>query len=277
MINYNGNIQNTSNFEIENNRGFLFGDAIFETIKVNGTKILFLEEHYLRLMASMRICRMEIPMNFTMEFMEEEILKLIALQTNKVSNRIRFSVFRNAEGYYNPALNDVQFIITCSELDSDTYVFSSTSYEVELFKDFHISKHLLATLKTNNKMINVVASIFAKENGFENCLLINEDKNVVEATNGNIFMKIGNQIITPPTSDGCLNGIMRKQIIAIVNKMDTIEMIEKSISPFDLQKADELFMTNVISGIQSITKYRKKEFTSEVAKEITNLLNAAIN
>jgi branched-chain amino acid aminotransferase len=277
MINYNGSIQDTSNYSIENNRGFLFGDAIFETIKVNGTKILFLEEHYLRLMASMRICRMEIPMNFTMEFMEEEILKLIALQTNTVSNRIRFSVFRNAEGFYNPTSNDVQFIITCSELASDSYVFSSTTYEVELFKDFHVSKHLLATLKTNNKMINVVASIFAKENGFENCLLINEDKNVVEATNGNIFMKMGNQIITPPTSDGCLNGIMRKQIIAIVNKMDTIEMIEKSISPFDLQKADELFISNVITGIQPITKYRKKEFTSEVANEITNVLNATIN
>jgi branched-chain amino acid aminotransferase len=277
MINYNGSIQDTSNYSIENNRGFLFGDAIFETIKVNGTKILFLEEHYLRLMASMRICRMEIPMNFTMEFMEEEILKLIALQANTVSNRIRFSVFRNAEGFYHPTSNDVQFIITCSELASDSYVFSSTTYEVELFKDFHISKHLLATLKTNNKMINVVASIFAKENGFENCLLINEGKNVVEATNGTIFMKMGNQIITPPTSDGCLNGIMRKQVIAIVAKMEGIEMIEKSISPFDLQKADELFISNVITGIQPITKYRKKEFTSEVAKEITSLLNALIN
>ena len=277
MINYNGNIQNTSNFEIENNRGFLFGDAIFETIKVNGTKILFLEEHYLRLMASMRICRMEIPMNFTMEFMEEEILKLIALQANTVSNRIRFSVFRNAEGFYHPTSNDVQFIITCSELASDTYTFSASKYEVELFKDFYVSKHLLATLKTNNKMINVVASIFAKENGFENCLLINEDKNVVEATNGTIFMKMGNHIITPPTSDGCLNGIMRKQVIAIVAKLEGIEMIEKSISPFDLQKADELFISNVITGIQPITKYRKKEFTSEVAKEITGLLNALIN
>jgi len=277
MINCNGNIQNTTNFEIENNRGFLFGDAIFETIKVNGTKILFLEEHYLRLMASMRICRMEIPMNFTMEFMEEEILKLIALQANTVSNRIRFSVFRNAEGFYHPTSNNVQFIITCSELASDTYTFSATKYEVELFKDFYVSKHLLATLKTNNKMINVVASIFAKENGFENCLLINEDKNVVEATNGTIFMKMGNQIITPLTSDGCLNGIMRKQVIAIVAKMEGIEMIEKSISPFDLQKADELFISNVITGIQPITKYRKKEFTSEVAKEITSLLNALIN
>jgi branched-chain amino acid aminotransferase len=277
MINYNGNIQNISNFEIENNRGFLFGDAIFETIKVNGIKILFLEEHYLRLMASMRICRMEIPMNFTMEFMEEEILKLIALQANKVSHRIRFSVFRNAEGFYYPTTNDVQFIITCSELASDNYTFSASKYEVELFKDFYVSKHLLATLKTNNKMINVVASIFAKENGFENSLLINEDKNVVEATNGTIFMKTGNQIVTPPISDGCLNGIMRKQVIAIVSKMDGIEMIEKSISPFDLQKADELFISNVITGIQPITKYRKKEFTTKFSKEITNKINASIN
>lgn len=277
MINFNGNIQDSSNFAIENNRGFLFGDAIFETIKVNGTKILFLEEHYLRLMASMRICRMEIPMNFTMEFMEEEILKLIELQTSKVSNRIRFSVFRNAEGFYNPTANDVQFIITSTKLSSEKYVFLPLTYEVELFKDFHVSKHLLSTLKTNNKMINVVASVFAKDNGFDNCLLINDDKNVVEAINGNIFMKMGNQLITPPTSDGCLNGIMRKQIIALVNKIENIEMIEKSISPFDLQKADELFLSNVITGIQPITKYRKKEFTSELSKEIIELLNNSIN
>ena len=277
MINCNGNIQDTSNFAIENNRGFLFGDAVFETIKVNGSKILFLEEHYLRLMASMRICRMEIPMNFTMEFMEEEILKLIELQANKVSNRIRFSVFRNATGFYNPTSNEIQFIITCSKLSSEKYLFLPLNYEVELFKDFHVSKHLLSTLKTNNKMINVVASVFAKENRFENCLLINDDKNVVEAINGNIFMKMGNQLITPPTSDGCLNGIMRKKIIAIANKMENIEMIEKSISPFDLQKADELFISNVISGIQPITKYRKKEFTSELSKEIVELLNNSIN
>lgn len=277
MINFNGNIQETSNSAIENNRGFLFGDAIFETIKVNGTKILFLEEHYLRLMASMRICRMEIPMNFTMEFMEEEILKLIDVQTHKLSNRIRFSVFRNADGFYNPTSNDVQFVITCSELASENYVLLPLNYEVELFKDFHVSKHLLSTLKTNNKMLNVVASVFAKENGFDNCLLINEEKNVVEAINGNIFMKMGNQLITPPISDGCLNGIMRKQIIALATKIENIEMIEKSISPFDLQKADELFLSNVITGIQPITKYRKKEFTSDLTKEIIELLNNTIN
>jgi len=277
MINFNGNIQDNSQISIENNRGFLFGDSIFETLKVNGSNILFLEEHYLRLMASMRICRMEIPMPFTMEFMEEEILKLIHVQENKTSNRVRFTVFRNAEGLYNPSSNEIQFIITSTNLTSENYIFNSSNYEVELFKDFHVSKHLLSTLKTNNKMTNVVASVFAKENDFANCLLINDDKNVVEAINGNIFMKIGNQLITPPITDGCLNGIMRKQIMAIVNKMENIEMVEKSISPFDLQKADELFLTNVIIGIQPITKYRKKEFLTVLSSELIIQLNNTIN
>ena len=277
MINFNGNLQDNSQISIENNRGFLFGDSIFETLKVNGSNILFLEEHYLRLMASMRICRMEIPMPFTMEFMEEEILKLIHVQENKTSNRVRFTVFRNAEGLYNPSSNEIQFIITSTNLTSENYIFNSSNYEVELFKDFHVSKHLLSTLKTNNKMTNVVASVFAKENDFANCLLINDDKNVVEAINGNIFMKIGNQLITPPITDGCLNGIMRKQIMAIVNKMENIEMVEKSISPFDLQKADELFLTNVIIGIQPITKYRKKEFLTVLSSELIIQINNTIN
>ena len=237
---------------------------------------MFLEEHYLRLMASMRICRMEIPMNFTMEFMEEQILKLIELQKNNVSNRVRFTVYRNAEGFYNPTSNDVQFIITCSELSSDKYLFSTSNYEIELFKDFHVSKHLLSTLKTNNKMINVVASVFAKDNGFENCLLINDDKNVVEAINGNVFMKMGNQLITPPTSDGCLNGIMRKQIIKVMKDFPEIEFSEAIISPFDLQKADELFVTNVIQGIQPITKYRKKEFKTTFSAQLLDKINGII-
>ena len=76
MVNYNGNIQENSNCTVESNRGFLYGDAVFETIKVLDNKVLFLEDHYFRLMASMRICRMEIPMNFTMEYFEEQLLSL---------------------------------------------------------------------------------------------------------------------------------------------------------------------------------------------------------
>jgi branched-chain amino acid aminotransferase len=134
----------------------------------------------------------------------------------------------------------------------------------------------LSTLKTANKITHVTASIFANENQLDSSLLINEDKNVIEAANGNLFMVMGNQLITPPITEGCLNGIMRKQIIALAKQIDSIEVIETPISPFDLQKADELFITSVIMGIRPITKYRKKEFGVLVSQVLLEKLNALI-
>jgi branched-chain amino acid aminotransferase len=276
MVNFNGNIQENSSISIENNRGFLFGDSIFETIKVLDNKVLFLEDHYFRLMASMRICRMEIPMNFTMEYFESQILNLIQSLNNSNSYRIRFTVYRDSEGFYLPKSRNVQFIVSASSLNSELYFFGKEHYEVELYKDFYVSKQLLSTLKTNNKMLQITGSIFADENGYDNCLVLNDEKNVVEALQSNLFMKTGNFVVTPPVSDGCLNGIMRKQVLEILKKVEGIEVKETSISPFDLQKADELFLTNVISGIQPITKYRKKEYTTEFASDVLKRLNAKI-
>lgn len=276
MINFNGTLQDTSNFFIENNRGFLFGDAIFETVKVVDNKVLFVEDHYFRLMASMRICRMEIPMNFTLEFFEAQILSLTNILTISESARVRMTVFRNSDGLYLPKSNDIEYLITAEKLNSKEYTVSNDFYEVELYKDFYVSKHLLSTLKTTNKMINVTGSIFAKENDYHNCILLNDEKNVVEALNGNIFMKMNDTIITPPISDGCLNGIMRKQLIALINKMEGVACVEKSISPFDLQKSDELFISNVIKGIQPITKYRKKEFSIDFSVLLNEKLNSLI-
>lgn len=276
MINFNGTLQDNSALYIETNRGFLFGDAVFETVKIVNSKIVFLEEHYLRLMASMRICRMEIPMLLTMEYFEKQIVSL--LQALKFVNaRVRFTVFRDSEGYYTPNSNDVKFVIMANELNNTFYSFSNEPYEVELFKDFHLSKHLLSTIKTNNKMIHTLAGIFAKENDYQNCLLINEDKNIVEAIQANIFMKMGDVISTPPISEGCQNGILRKQIIKLISKNTNIKFEEKPISPFDLQKADELFLTNVIIGIQPITKYRKKMYVNDFATQLLDELNCLLN
>jgi len=276
MINYNGKLVEQSAQMIENNRGFLFGDAVFETLKVSNNTLLFLEDHYLRLMAAMRICRMEIPMNFTMEFLEEQVASLMA-KVSFSNARVRVTVFRIGTGFYTPESNHVEFVITAQSLSSSTYQVPSASYEVELFKDFHLTKQLLSTIKTNNKMIHSLAGIFARENEYSNCFLINEEKNIVEAIQSNLFMKIGNKLVTPPISDGCQNGIMRKQIIKLLQKNEMVIIEEKSISPFDLQKADELFLTNVVSGIQPITKYRKKKYVTDFATQLVEILNQSIN
>jgi branched-chain amino acid aminotransferase len=204
---------------------------------------------------------MQIPMHFTLENLEQYILELADRNFCSDSCRVRFTVFRNSGGFYLPTDRNVSFLISVTKLENKAYVLDKTFYEVELFKDFYLTKQLLSTIKTTNKLINTLGSIFADENGYQNCLLLNEEKNVVEALNGNLFMISGNRLITPPLSEGCLNGIMRKQVLALAKKSEGLEVIEEPISPFDLQKADELFITNVIQGIQPITKYRKKEFT----------------
>ena len=275
MVNCNGTIQQEVTFSLASNRGFLFGDSVFETIRTLNNKVLFLEDHYFRLMASMRICRMEIPMQLTMEYFESQILELL-MHAKTPANRVRFTVFRVGDGFYLPTSNEVAFLVTFQSLENELYLFNEADYEVELFKDAYVTKQLLSSLKTNNKMIQITGSIFANENGYQNCLLLNDEKNVIEALQGNLFMKMGKQLITPPVADGCLNGIMRKQVLSLARKMENIEVLEKSISPFDLQKADELFITNVIQGVQPITKYRKKIYVNELSKEILMKINAQI-
>jgi len=276
MINFNGTLVEQTGAALQENRGFLFGDSVFETIKVLDGKVLFLEDHYFRLMASMRIIRMEIPMNFTMEFFESQILNLVKAKAIESAARVRFSVFRKSGGFYLPKTNEIEFVVVAESLETAVYSFENQPYEVELFKDFHITAQLLSTLKSNNRLVQITGSIFAEENGYQNCFLMNDAKNVVEVLQGNLFMLSGNTLVTPPLSDGCLNGIMRKQILAITRKMENLEVIEQSISPFDLQKADELFVTNVIKGVQPITKYRKKEYKTDFASEVLEKLNAQI-
>lgn len=277
MINFNGNIVSQDANILTHNRAFLYGDGVFETVKIINNKILFLEDHYFRLMSSMRVVRMEIPMNFTMEFLEEQILTLVNKNGLTSSSRARITVYRNDGGYYLPQSNTISFLIHAVALENTLYSIEKKEYEVDLYKDFYITKQLLSSIKTTNKIINITGSIFANENGLDNCLLLNDSKNIIEALQGNIFMLMGNKLITPPVSEGCLNGIMRKQILSLAKKIENLDVVEEVISPFDLQKADELFVTNVIKGIQPITQYRKKTFAKKISLQLLEKLNEMIS
>lgn len=278
MINLNGEFVSNKQANLNiTNRAIAYGDALFETIRVVKGKIAFWEDHYFRLMSSMRILRMEIPMDFTLEYLENEILTAIKSNglTDDVSVRVKFTVYRNSEGLYTPETNDIGYFIQVKRLQSSHFVLNditdSNAYVIDLFKDHYVNEGLLSSLKSTNRIINILAGIFAKENDFKNLLLLNQDKKVVEAINGNVFLVKKDVIITPPISDGCINGIFRKQLIDLIKKKTDFTLEERSISPFELQKSDEIFITNAILGIQSISKYRKKEFGQEIAKQLIAL------
>jgi branched-chain amino acid aminotransferase len=269
MLNYNGSIVAFDDVNITpDNRAYKYGDSVFETIKVINGKLVFWEDHYFRLMASMRMLRMKIPMNFTLEYLEEEILKTISIN-NQNNSRVRLSITRKDGGFYTPTTNEIDYLIDCREIKSKT----KNSYKVDLFKDFYLYSGHLSTIKTNNKLIHTLASIFAKENELDNCILLNERKGIVEATNASLFLIKGTLIKTPLLTEGCLKGIARQKVIQIIKSSGDYQIEEAIISPFEIQKADEVFITNSIIGIQPVTNYRKKVFSTAVSNKLAMSLN----
>ena len=276
MVNINGRLLSTNEADISIlNRGFQYGDSVFETIRVINSKLIFWEEHYFRLMSSMRLLRMRIPSEFSPEFLEDKISEVVSANNlNTKPAKVKINICRKEGGLYLPSTREIDYFISCQEIDQAFYTLNQSNYEVELFKDHYINSGLLSTLKTNNKLIQVLGSIYAQENEYQNCILLNEKKSVVEFTNGNIFLVKDTIIKTPPLSDGCLKGITRHYILDILSSLQEYQVLEESISPFELQKADELFMTNVITGIQPISKYRKKTYAQGFSKMLLGKLNA---
>ena len=270
MLNYNGNLVAFEDVKITpDNRAYKYGDSVFETIKAINGKLVFWEEHYFRLMASMRMLRMKIPMNFTLEFLEKEILKIVKVTNSNTTLRIRLTITRKDGGFYLPLTNEVDYLIESREIR----FLTKDNYKVDLFKDFYLYSGHLSTIKTNNKLIHTLASIFAKENDLDNCILLNERKGIVEATNATLFLIKGNTIKTPLLSEGCLKGIAREKVINIIESNNDYDIEETVISPFEIQKADEVFITNSIIGIQPITNYRKKTFSTDISKKLAMSLN----
>ena len=265
MINFNGELLFKENIKLTtDNRGFKYGDGIFETIKVVHKKVIFWEDHYFRLMASMRMLRMKIPMEFTLEFLEKEILKTVAVLEEGASFRVRLNVFRKDGGLYTPKTNAINYLIEASESNYKT----KETYEIDIFKDFYNYSGLLSTIKTNNRMLNTLASIYANENDLDNCILVNERKGVVEVANANIFIVKNNIVKTPALTEGCIKGVVRSKVIDILIKNKDFTIEETVISPFEIQKADEVFITNAIMGIQAVTKYKKKSFNTDLAGKL---------
>jgi branched-chain amino acid aminotransferase len=277
MINYNGTIISYDDLPVEDvKRATFYGDSLFETIRMRDNKLLFIEDHYFRLMSSMRILRMPIPMDFTPEFFVDEANKL-AEEVAITDGRLRLQVVRKSDGRYTPIRNNqCKWWMELEPLDVTDYVWSDQGLKVELFKDHYIQAGLLSTIKSSNSLPYILAGIFGKENGYDAMLMLNDRKMLVEAHSANVFILKDNQLKTAPLKDGALRGVFRKNLIAWAKEIG-LEIKEESINPFELQKADEIWLTNTIIGVQWVENYRKRTYGGTKAKELVELLQRKLN
>lgn len=277
MICFNGKIVNENDFQINyNNRYFLYGDGFFETIKVVKGKPIFWDEHYFRIMGSLCMLRMPIPSHFNSMFLNQNIQDL--LKSNKLigkSCRIRINFFRNSDGFYLPKNKDFSYVISLELLDLDLYSFNEKGLKVDVFNQYKLGTCELNNLKTTNRIINVLASIYNQDNSLDDSIILNEKNNIVEFTSGNLFLILGDQIITPPLNSGCINGILRRKILGLKNFLH-FKIIEHDIKKSDLINAEELFFTNVISGLKWISFLRGKKYNSKYSNLILEKINSLI-
>jgi branched-chain amino acid aminotransferase len=219
---------------------------------------------------------MEIPMEFTPEFFVNEAKKL-ADAMGHINARVRLQLVRIANGKYTPVGDvGVSWWMELEPLEKSDYSLNERGLKVELFKDHYVQPGLLSTLKSSNSLLYVLAGIFAQENGYDQMLLINDEKMVVESNLGNIFVLKDDVLSTPPLESGALRGVFRKNLLSFAEDLK-IKVVEEKINPFSLQKADEIWLTNTVQGVQWVEQYRKKVYSGEKAKELVAMLNRKLN
>ena len=279
-INFNGEIIEKDNFCLElSNRAFRFGDSIFETIRVFDGEVIFIDDHYSRLISSLKIVKINIPDYFTKDYLNSEIINLLDSYNSFPNARVRLTVFRksNSSIYFVDADTSFDFVIEAGSLENNNFGEVVDNYEIDIFEDIKKSKGILSQIKTNNVLLHSIAGSVAIEKSINNIVLLNDDDCITEAVNANIFIVKDENIYTPKLTDGCVEGIMRKKIIEIIETQTDLKIQVKSIYKDELLNCDEVFITNSIIGLQTVDRFRNVVYSKKISTQIRQLLIRNIN
>ena len=269
MINYNGSLFDDNERVLTgHNRAFRYGDGLFESIRVFKGKIPFYNLHFDRILRGMKVLKMNVPPYFNPHYIKNEISKTIENQPN---SRVRLAVYREDGGFYTPTTNNIDFYIESSPLPESKYLLNDLGMTIGVFKDYKLRQTPNSAFKTSNGLPYVLAGIYAKENSFEDVLLLNTEGYVAEGVSSNFFIVKENKLITPSLSSGCVGGVMRQVIFQIANEKE-ISISEADISLQDVQAAEEVFFTNAMQGIRWVENFETTTYTSDFIQTLFDAL-----
>ncbi len=254
------------------NRSYLYGDGLFESIRIMNGNPINMVNHFNRMVEGAKAIKMRFPSFFTVEFFEDKVKELISLSGIKEGGKCRISLDRALGGTYIPETNEISYFIEVYPYESNYFELNSKGYEVDIYREIKKQKNFLANFKTKNGLLYVMTAIAAKEKGLDDYLLINENDAVIESSNSNLFVVSNGVLYTPSLEDGCLAGTMRMQVINIA-LTHGIKVYECAILPQNLLAADEIFLTNAIRGIVWVGGYRTKRYFNTVGRKIQSYLN----
>ncbi|MBS1761016.1 MAG: aminotransferase class IV [Bacteroidetes bacterium] len=267
MICFNGKFLQTGSPILQvDNRGYRYGDGIFETMKVCDGQALLSELHFERMRNAFYVLQYQLPSFFTNEKLTEEILQLCKNNNCIESARVRLSFFRGNGGLFEGG-NDIEYIIECWPLPVKEYTLNEIGLVVDFFRNGKKSCDIFSNLKSGNHLIYAMAAHDAKKNHLDDCLVQNVNDRIIDTAIANIFLIKNGQVFTPPLSEGCIAGVMRKYILQKA-EIASLKILEVPISVEDILFADELFITNAIKGINWISQCGEAKYGNTMIKKI---------
>lgn len=213
--------------------GFLYGDGLFETLRVDDGQALDVEAHLDRLFASLPRIGLDIPDD--RETLERGIAA-VAGQAPRPVARLRITVTRGAGAEPTRLIRAVPYSPPGEEMYRD-------GVPVILLPEFRIdSQGPLAGLKSLCYQTNRLALLRAESEGAFDALLLNERGLLVGGARSNVILTLPGGVFTPPLADGCLPGTVRRRLL------EKGKVVERSLTPEDLANAREVFLTNSLIG-----------------------------
>lgn len=245
-----------------NDRSYRYGDGLFETMKIRKGNILLEEYHFERLFSGLQTLKVKGPVLFTKQKISEQIKELCKKNNNEDSARVRLSVSRGNGSLYD-CDDKFSYLIESWSLEKSNNGFNKNGLVIDIFPDARKSIDKFSNLKSANYLPYVMAAIWAKENKLSDALILNQYERICDATLANIFWVNNKTIFTPPLNEGCVAGVMRKRILDLRQNIK-----EKNLTESDLIIADEVFLTNTITGIRWVKQFRDKIYESKISEKV---------
>ncbi|MCT4587985.1 MAG: aminotransferase class IV [Carboxylicivirga sp.] len=254
------------------NRAFRYGDALFETIRCIQQIPMWFHDHYQRLINGMSLLQMDIKSLPPSEVLQDHIISLIKKNRLYGDVRARLTIYREDGGLYTPTSNKVNYLIEVSPLQSDGYQLNSKGLFVDVYTEEKKAASQFSQFKNASALLFVLAGIFKQQQNKDDVLILNSDGWIIEGLASNLFWIKDERIYTSMRSSGCVNGIMRKQVIKLLKNKGWTVNETSGADMSTLFDAQEIFMTNAIQGIQWVVGLQDKRFYCKLTKEINQLL-----
>ena len=255
------------------NRGFKYGDGLFETMRMSKGKLKFAELHADRLRAGMMALKMEGSVLLDEYFLKQKTGELCKKNKLKDNVRFRLSVYRAGDGLYTPDTNKTGYVLEASTLEEENYGLNKKGLIIDVFDELTKPVNSLSNFKTSSSLLYVMAGLYKKQHRLDDAFILNQHGFLCESISSNIFVVYDKKIYTPALSEGCVAGVMRNVVMSMCKAHD-IEVIEAQINPEILKAAEEVFITNAISGIRWVMGYGRKRYFNEMTKLLSAKLNS---